>query len=344
MSSKNIVFVLGAGFSKAVCNEMPLANELIDRLAKRSEAISEKKRFLELLPDANKFELFLTHLAQEKPWTSEAQNSRDRADFLDLSRCIAHELQFITDKFLEEFKKEKVPVSWLKQLIDFWKQQKSNVISFNYDTLVEWTSIDKYVSGAETPYSGLSCCDSIYSVRLVDKRRSFDMISGSGVSHRENAFKLYKLHGSINWYYSGQRNFYGETIYVSPTGFHRDQEQGILNMMEDKIPLIMPPVLDKTIYAQNEQIKRLWYKAGEAIRSADIIVFIGYSFPHNDIHFLDFLIDNASCMKSLPEAWVVDVREDALKNYKNLEGRGFSKVVPFIHSETPIETKLLASL
>ena len=75
-----------------------------------------------------------------------------------------------------------------------------------------------------------------------------------------DTFTYFKLHGSVNWLYSGRENFFGETIFysdVSPWGsciadFERDSRLSA----EDKQSLIIPPVTEKTTYFNNETVRR----------------------------------------------------------------------------------------
>jgi len=81
------------------------------------------------------------------------------------------------------------------------------------------------------------------------------------------AFTLYKLHGSINWLYSGSALVPGQTIYHSGLD---DLWGGKLPPIpartlrnSDKIPLIVPPVADKGTYFHHP-------------------LCLGYSMPHTD--------------------------------------------------------------
>lgn len=78
-------FILGAGFSKAIHNRMPMLNEL------GSEAAS---RLTHLVADHPKniavddFENWLTYLAEDQPWMGEELRLRNRASFLEAFRAL----------------------------------------------------------------------------------------------------------------------------------------------------------------------------------------------------------------------------------------------------------------
>lgn len=90
---------------------------------------------------------------------------------------------------------------------------------------------------------------------------------------------LLKLHGSINWYYSGTNAFPSEQLYYS------------INLNEvaentensDLSPFIIPPILDKNQFYFHSALRHLWFKAGEYLKNAKTIYFIGYSLPETDI-------------------------------------------------------------
>ena len=98
-----------------------------------------------------------------------------------------------------------------------------------------------------------------------------------------DTFLYLKLHGSINWYYSGRDDFYGETIFyadVPPFGSdYSDQEKVLSALSGDKQTLIIPPANEKTIYFNNETVKGLWHDASVALSKATRVFVIGYSLP-----------------------------------------------------------------
>lgn len=112
-------------------------------------------------------------------------------------------------------------------------------------------------------------------------------------------FRLFKLHGSINWFYSGRSQFYGENLYFVPCkggvngAFDAlsgcDLEGPHWKHVEDKIALIIPPILDKTIFFQHESLRSMWIQAAQAIRDAEEVVCMGYSLPAGDLTMAQFL-------------------------------------------------------
>jgi hypothetical protein len=72
------VFILGAGFSKAVSSRMPLMNDL-SRMVEEDLPAAERKR-----QSLGNFESYLNYLALDHPWHSEAENLRNSALSLDV--------------------------------------------------------------------------------------------------------------------------------------------------------------------------------------------------------------------------------------------------------------------
>lgn len=99
-----------------------------------------------------------------------------------------------------------------------------------------------------------------------------------------NAIKLFKLHGSLNWLYCPTCN----NVTLTPL------EKGIIRLLTDfshahcnycntiYTPIIVPPTYFKDIH--NVFVQQIWNKAEQELREVEHIIFCGYSFPDADIH------------------------------------------------------------
>ncbi len=96
----------------------------------------------------------------------------------------------------------------------------------------------------------------------------------------ELTFRYYKLHGSLNWYYSGLQEVSDEPIYCDPCLNPEDSKPYLKGLTN----LLIPPVLDKNSFYKNHSLSIQWREAYESIRSPDLkeIYFVGYSFPPTD--------------------------------------------------------------
>ena len=123
------VFVLGAGFSKAIDDAFPLADDLLDRtigaVFKRGEDLPLPKE---------RFEEWLSRIAEDQPYLSVDQNLSRSSTFLKVSSRIAEVLRDIQHEVFSQ--RTSIPME-LSQLLEAWHLRQSTVISFNYDNLVE---------------------------------------------------------------------------------------------------------------------------------------------------------------------------------------------------------------
>ena len=298
------VFILGAGFSKAICEHMPLLRDLYPatlayRLAHGQhvglgtgrDKDADSPRVVEDL------ELLLSFLAQEQPWLTEAENFRNRAEFLEVSRAIA---AIILDSQNSALRAD-MP-QWLADLVRAWQRDRTAIITFNYDALVEKAASAILVGKGEPFLYSL-----LYPVPITN---ILLRTAGTLAAEPIETFQLLKLHGSLNWYYSGSSSFYGEQIYDillnrgwSPD--HTDSEEELEKRAIDKVPLIVPPTLNKSLYFNNETVRSQWILARRALADAARIFIIGYSLPQGDliVNFMFALIES--------EATIIPVNPDA---------------------------------
>jgi hypothetical protein len=249
------VYFLGAGFSKAINKCMPSMKELSVKVMDGCGGTLPPP----LMEFGSNIEMWLTYLSQPQPWLKEHFNLENRALFLRMSEVIGQVLNANTIAAVTE-----ACPDWLTHLVRKWHTDKSKVITLNYDTLVE---------RAATATLAKLDMRNLYPVPLTDVRRSFAW----GVEQNDT-FKLHKLHGSVNWYYSGASSFHGEVLYfnwVSPWGKAMDDnEQESRAAAQDKVPLIVPPTSEKTAYFQHETIRQIWLKASAAYSSLVSLLWI----------------------------------------------------------------------
>jgi hypothetical protein len=279
------VFLLGAGFARAISPNMPLLQDLADRIASvLGDSVQIPREVQPMM--AENFAHALSYLEQAKPWVTEADNLRHRALFLDISNAIARDLDETVSKAGQAIGTR--PPAWLLRLIRHWHQQNCTVITVNYDTLIE------SVASTVTLSQGKRILASdLYPPLLTDA----GLRSGRpGPAQHVETFRLLKLHGSTNWYYSGRAESHGEPIYfVPPLGSgrtsprERSEHELRLRAVADKYPFLVPPVYDKSPLLTHETIRALWFEAGVALKRARRMVCIGYSLPDSDLTMMHFL-------------------------------------------------------
>lgn len=127
------VYLLGAGFSKAVSNEMPSMTQLSTGVRAIISAAGGPDVPGANTPIANDFEQWLSYLVEAPPWLTEAEQSRNKASFWEVSRAV-HEVLSVAE--IRALTGSDCP-PWLQQLVTYWQHESAKVISFNYDMLVE---------------------------------------------------------------------------------------------------------------------------------------------------------------------------------------------------------------
>lgn len=289
----NDVFILGAGFSKAVSSKMPITKELSREVLEWYKLQNGIDLNIRNMIEED-FEKALTFLASDKPWLSETENLRHRALYLDLTTVIRY-------WFLQKSRDPSVwgnnrPPNWLEALIAYWHNNQSSVITLNYDTLLE-----RVASATYSPKRPTIPTTNLYPIRLTPAALQNDPVQTRCIEteKRMETFKLFKLHGSINWFYSGRPEFFGEQLYFVPCNGGLD---GVFDMVDGsdpdrvdwhrlggKPPLIVPPTLNKSAFFQHESLRSMWFQAGEAIKRASKIVCFGYSLPDSDLTIVQFL-------------------------------------------------------
>src|SRR3954469_17003032 len=85
------VFLLGAGFARAVSPTMPLLQDLADRVRDGLGSSARIPAEVTAMMEEN-FAHALSYLENEKPWVTAADNLRHRALYLEMSHAIARDL------------------------------------------------------------------------------------------------------------------------------------------------------------------------------------------------------------------------------------------------------------
>lgn len=189
----NEIFILGSGFSKAINENMPLTNNLkidIEAKIKTTNTYFNWEIYNNLIENKNisDFEEVISLLFQNFPWKSDEEQSYFYSIFLTFSKFLAIIIKekqgtnnYKTNPFLIKF-------------IDYLKKNQSIIITFNYDTILETAASPRVPTMSPNEYYKMPI------TKLVDR-----IAAGATAKFGEDIFRLLKLHGSINWYHSGQR-------------------------------------------------------------------------------------------------------------------------------------------
>lgn len=271
----NRVFVLGSGYSRAATGDelanyptlSRLSELVISEIRANEETNSIAKSLLKWnLPPyiLNNIEYLLSFLWEDQPWHDDVEKYHTKAMYF-------YVVKIIQDIFI---KQPISPIDEAIQLAEYWRDNLSTLISFNYDMIVENIAL-KVISDLN---SRLEILYQIPITHVSARKGKY----GLDTYPPQKNFSLLKLHGSINWLYSADQSFSGQPIYWV---FKAEE----IKEHDDLNPVIIPPVMDKSKFYLHSGLKRQWRLAKEALANAQEIYFIGYSLPETDLSVRFFL-------------------------------------------------------
>ncbi len=289
-SGKSVVYILGAGASKAVIPDAPLMTQLLTEALQVlegpdysgglwGERVDRMKQFIHHFYQLNpgtlpNLEDILTQLDDA---ISEGRPLSREYNVLFL-RTLREDLVFAICEVLRiklGFGNE--PGRELMQRFIQGLGPNDSILSLNYDIIV-----DNSLS-MPMPFLPAKLVDYGLAVRYA--REKYNMPSAYNLSERpqQNLSPLYKLHGSLNWLYCPSCQQLDVTI--GEKGVHYIYEEGSDFACPDcqgrYDPLIITPTLLKTY--DNILLREVWRRAEDKVSKADEVVFIGYSLPDADV-------------------------------------------------------------
>ena len=290
------LFLIGAGFSKAVSANMPLMSELLDEAVDwdhlelpglPSQNLPGNHHFRRLSKDV---EALLTYLYQEMPWLSNEEALMSKAVFFHITRRIAEKLRDRENLAMQGT----LPI-WTRKFVEHLHEHRATVATFNYDTLLERLT-------HQIPADRVKARRQAVPDRNIDKPDIFladlynlplaPLASRSGWSlgqKQQITYRLLKIHGSINWFYSGQEDATGQQVYFKnvpelAAQFDAPSVPQLENInVKDLSPLIIPPVAEKSSFYRTPLVRTMWSELSAAVKAADKIYCIGYSLPKTDL-------------------------------------------------------------
>jgi hypothetical protein len=332
------LFILGAGFSKAFSQEMPLMKDLascIDAEIKKFDKDSVYRKF------GTDIEGLLTYLYQEVPWRPDYDSKHDEGLLLKLLDCIGEHIAKCEEK---AFKKE--PPDWAKQFVNYIHDKELTIATFNYDTILE-----KLSKGLKLKVETGSNLDifSIYRIPISLLKYRIGLPIWDGISTDYHTYRLIKLHGSINWYFAREGNLLNMPVYYMEVnedryefGNQEGQNEFIKISKMDLKPLIIPPVAEKSPFYGNQLVKILWAELKKAVNDADEIYCVGYSLPKTD--YTTQIFFSAVINKDRRKVYIVNRKcgsDDLIKNYKEALPN-CELITDYITNDEPVAKMVMA--
>ena len=307
------VFLLGAGFSKAVCRAMPTMKELYDllgHLAGSPDGFSKEA----YEHASGNVETLLSYYAIPSP--------QDDTPELLLKRRVTALLEMEIGTLLRD-REEEGAVDGLnpnaERLLVKWHEDRSHILTTNYDTLVERIAARNIFPMAGGKSNNLFFTD-LYPIPITNAvARDGGMVVSSNYPA---TFTLYKLHGSTTWYKSISESN-SDPIYGMP--YDGSENPRYRKFVADKRRFIVPPVYDKSSLLNHESIRNLWWQAkNHALRQAENVYVIGYSLPETDAAMQTLLWEGSQTETSSRDhkkaLYIVDVDIETCQRYRKKLG------------------------
>ena len=319
-------FLLGAGFSKAICQRMPVMRELYKILEGLIGQLDGFSREAYDYADGN-VETLLSYYAIPSPHDHPIETLRKQRVTALLEIAIGETL-----RNLESTGVEGGLNSQGHRLVSKWHEQRSHVLTTNYDTLVENLAQGPLHSSSGGQPVRLHYTD-LYPIP-VSAAISRDGTALVG-SSKPDTFTLYKLHGSTTWYKAQSESTFDPIYGLSLQDLDDPINQKFVG---DKRRFIVPPVYDKSSLLNHESMRSLWSQANQiALRTAANIYVIGYSLPDTDaaMNLLLWEGSRSNTNKVAPRKslYVVDIDKEVGNRYSDRLGRYYD--VDATYSGTP---------
>lgn len=287
--SDAMVFVLGAGFTRAFVPKAPLLVDHygIPRLRKNFDSFSHAAAILDdaLAEYSNDGRVDLERLM--------TRLSGMPYDAVDARREFALLETALRKSLVQRLKDAKaVEVDWktLETFARFVLKKEASIVTFNYDDVLDealW-KVAEILQAAETSQPAQPAWHPDGGYGFYCRPSSVCVADSQGFMDQTRSLVL-KLHGSINW-----RSRLGEGTTHAPAGIlHHEKwyrERVRFRQPADRIeahlepdPFIVPPVLVKAELAVHPVLSVIWKLAHERLLAAKTVVFIGYSLPVTDL-------------------------------------------------------------
>lgn len=275
------VLILGAGFSKAVHDSMPVLSTLKDRVLEETGLVNDPRVPSRAFGQSYTFEDWLSTLSEEQPYLSEAENRSNAALFAQLRDAIA----VVLSRDEAEAAASGVP-RWLDSLVRLLHHHEATVITLNYDRLIEVALRRANLKDLRADNGRM--IDDRSAVRDVPPTRLHQStyLDLGGWTHSAT-MRLLKLHGSLDWWMS-PRDATGATLVREELRFDQfgmpipPSPADRTRTLTGREVFLVPPILTKVAYFTNVVTRELWKNAHQALSGADLVTIVGYSLPPGD--------------------------------------------------------------
>lgn len=327
------VYFLGAGATKAVSDNAPLNDEIL-------ETALYEPGFDEILEERKEVKAFIKQVFHDKrdniPPLGDVLSFIDfnlRRKTISIKNYYFDDLIRIRNSFIRMI--AIVLRNNLKELessaTDDFVSKISNsdsIISTNYDIVIDNSLLTIKKNGNY----GTKIRENILPVETARERMEAATLADMRLNY--GSVKLLKLHGSLNWLYCPKCDEIDITPYKKGVAEYLNKEYEVkcLNPYCTSYyePLIVTPTKFK-IY-ENRLLNEIWELSRECISRSDEIIFIGYSLPEADTEIRCMILNGINMAEKKPIITFVDIAggSDYVNNYKRMFGEVNYKDIGFI--------------
>jgi len=317
----NLVLFLGAGYSAAY--NLPIMNDFLSFADSSTKLVKEEKDFIDqLVLESRRANSFL----QSSPTNLEDILSFSvMADRLSLNNNKTESRNYMMRKILQKiFTQVSDPRDYWRKFDRFRsfltfdpKEKKHNlsIITTNYDLCIE-CSLHKL--GLKTdpcfPFGH------VHDNKLIINRDNF---------YSHEGIPVLKLHGSVNWFENNEPsdffNVDGRVVEIHGNFENEGIPKTLPYVCAGDYNTKIPPVIIPPSFLKPDlkgPLGQIWKIAADKLQSANLLVFVGYSFPMTDTEMLYFLARSLTDNPGLRMILLVDpFANDIVKKIHSQESK-----------------------
>lgn len=234
----------------------------------------------------------------------------------------------------------------IKYLMEGYTPKRISFITFNQDIQIEKTLnyINSTKRWKELQLFSFPKC---YDLNLINKPTApFSLDNCFDLHDYSSKIKVYKLHGSINWYSAHQTSNFKPDIFTNTTKeftitrrkkINTDMKYGI-SKKSFTFPVIIPPVTNKSAI-MNKHLISLWEKAAIKLEKANEIIFWGYSLPDLDFESKNLFQKKITGNKSIDD--IILINPDSTLCSRYIDILGLKKLDYFRDANSFLSKKLV---
>jgi hypothetical protein len=300
-----VVLFLGAGFSRAF--GYPVMSEFFEFADANIRISQEQKKFLsDLRIQARQANAFLESSPTNLEDILSFSEMEDRISLNeDQNFSNSQQVKRVIQRVFTDF--NLIDPNWntfdsLKRILPFKSENMRDInlsiITTNYDLSIE-CALNRFGSKAKLNFKAER---ERSNVRMVD-----DLYHDSGIP-------LFKLHGSVNWFKSESKTGIFVEDRIVDSYPHEKKNIPLVSRHDYSHPgepLIIPPSFLKPELPK--PLLETWKYAAKELQEANLLVFIGYSFPVSDTEMTYFLARSLTSNANLNKILLIDPIGDEIE-------------------------------